>query len=156
MNWGVDIFDTLPNPPQGHRWDENWDANLSTTLEQYKDRQYEERNVRRARGDTTPLELVLEDIFQQENAQTPGQKRIVYHHLLKQMQLAWYLEQTNPNTAHYPNMQMVRVNGKPGTGKSWILKCLTNMQRLLAGKNDADLATAGGGPVASSTRTFKR
>ena len=28
------------------------------------------------------------------------------------------------------------------------------MQRLLAGKNDADLATAGGGPVASSTKKF--
>ena len=113
----------FPTLPPEHRWNETWCSELATALTDYKDRFYNDRDALRAGGHTTPLELVEEDTYRPENAGSDGQKIIVYHHLYHQKKLAHYLDQTAPDIDDYPHMQMMLCNGKPGTGKSWILKC---------------------------------
>ena len=139
--------------PHGHDWSVNWSASESTALVEYAARLRSDEVDAGLNDAEDVVELFNEGLHRPENAQTEGQKFLVYHHLYHHKLILDYTEKqkngTLGNNEKYPPSQMILVNGSPGTGKSWVINTLRNITRLLHGTNGADMASAPTGCSAS-------
>jgi hypothetical protein len=103
------------------------------------------------------LELFDEHIFRPENARGAKQRIIVYMLLFQHYRYFCWKEQcannTNNNVIHNtplpPPSIFLLVEGKPGSGKSFILKTLRNISRVIMKSNKAELTSAPTGVAGS-------
>ena len=135
---------------EGYDWSSNYDEVLELALTNYKNEYYE--NIRNeillnsSRNDT--LQLFDTDMFKPENARTTEQRFIIYHHLYHLYSWKQYLESNDPECVP-PLQSYTLIEGLPGTGKTFVIKTLRNMTRLIFRNNNADMASAPTGCAAS-------
>ena len=92
------------------------------------------------------LKLFDDHLCRPENCRTEAQKLLVYHHIYHHYRL--FLHRRG-EIDRPPPSQHVFVEGKPGTGKSFITKTLRNITRKLCKNNRADMASAPTGCAAA-------
>ena len=84
--------------------------------------------------------------YNPKNCRGEAQKFLIYHHLYHHYLLHKF---DNKKRGKRPPSQFVLVEGKPGTGKTFITKTLRNITRLLTESNSSDIATAPTGCAAA-------
>ena len=133
--------------PENHDWSTCFNIQVSAALTQLKKTFYEEQmNSYIHNHEGIHLKLLQEELHRPENAKTDAQKFIIYHHLYWQRQ--WYLFQ-NRLINIIPPMQTIYVEGLPGVGKTFLINTLRNIIKIIAGRNDADAASAPTGCAAA-------
>ena len=93
--------------------------------------------------------LILFDynIHKPENCKGAAQIFLIYEHLYYH-----YIHECfndNPTQTRQPPSLMTWVEGKPGTGKSFVTKTLQNITRIIAQRNPSDLVSAPTGCAAA-------
>ncbi|KAL7537702.1 hypothetical protein ACHAXR_008006, partial [Thalassiosira sp. AJA248-18] len=136
-----ELFNRLrSDAPVGHNWSDNYSVEIRDSLRSTAKDYYERQRQRTIDGNTEheQLELFDEHIYQPRNAKTDGQKFLVYHNLYHH-----YLrvQHKQGHLHHPPPTQLVKVEGLPGVGKTFIILTLRNIARRIEGRNNADLAS---------------
>jgi len=160
-------YDGLPLPDISFDWtkkilDETSTYNnirATTWLLNERQQFYQERCAAMLRKDRDEdVELFDEHIFRPENARGRKQKLIVFMLLYQHYKFHKFQEESlNLNVLpgeeighHQPPPSMfLLVEGKPGSGKSFILKTLRNITRVIMNSNCAELTSAPTGVAGS-------
>ena len=137
--------------PENYNWSENYTEEAEGWLVSYANNFYaaNDDSILRDTNETengNSLKLFDDDLCRPENCRTDAQKLLVYHHIYHHYRL--FLHRTGVNDRPPPS-QHVFVEGKPGTGKSFITKTLRNVTRKLCKSNRADMASAPTGCAAA-------
>eukprot|EP00957_Ditylum_brightwellii_P170600 12985487-Ditylum_brightwellii.AAC.1 len=80
-----------------------------------------------------------EDVFRFEHFIGNAQKLIVASHLLQHKK--WFELYNNPSGVPLPTLLYVKCQGKPGTGKSFVIMTLRNITRKIMKANLVDAAS---------------
>ena len=95
--------------PHGHDWSVNWSASESTALVEYAARLRSDEVDAGLNDAEDVVELFNEGLHRPENAQTEGQKFLVYHHLYHHKLILDYTEKqkngTLGNNEKYPRVK---------------------------------------------------
>jgi PIF1 helicase. len=157
-------FDRIPLPDDNFNWKAKLLDNdsfyedskgLSWIIEQ-RDIFYQDRCATMLEDDSNSiLQLFDEGVFRPENAKGTKQKTIVfmllYQHYMHHM---WTEQVKNHNPLNGPPPPpppsiFLFVEGKPGSGKSFILKTLRNISRKVMNSNSAEITSAPTGVAGS-------
>ena len=133
------LFDDLENRPAFYDWSQNYVDGLSEQLEKLAKKFYKEKNENLIEGREEVIQLFEIQKYNPENCRGEAQKFLIYHHLYHHYLLHKF---DNKKRGKRPPSQFVLVEGKPGTGKTFITKTLRNITRLLTECNSSDIATA--------------
>jgi hypothetical protein len=158
-------YEGLPLPDPSYDWtmkylDESSSYNKSRATKWLLDERdifYQERCAAMMHSDTDEcLELFDEHIFRPENARGRKQKLIVFmllyqHYKFHKFQEEFQNWSQRPGTGPHlpPPSIFLLVEGKPGSGKSFILKTLRNITRIIMKSNRAELTSAPTGVAGS-------
>ena len=143
-------LDTRPSTDDMY-WSDEYNPALATKLDEHKKKYYDKQNT--SIGQDEPLQLFDEDKHKPENAKSDAQKILIYHHLYYQYLLHQYQENLRDheqsNQPPPPPTQCVFCEGKPGTGKTFVVNTCRNMNRKIHRRNTADMASAPTGCAAA-------
>ena len=81
-----------------------------------------------------------------EKCQGLAQKFLIYHHLYYHYRLQLYRMKEIKTR---PPCQFVFIEGKPGTGKTFVTRTLRNCTRMLSNNSNSDMASAPTGCAAA-------
>ena len=81
-----------------------------------------------------------------EKCQGSAQKFLIYHHLYYHYRLKLYRMK---KIKTHPPCQFVFIEGKPGTGKTFVTRTLRNCTRMLSNNSNSDMASAPTGCAAA-------
>ena len=136
------LFQLLPNRlPDNYDWSEGYDLRYETWLLQFSEQYYTESNGAILNDDENidGITLFNEELYKPENWRGEAQKFIIFHYLYYQYCLHDF---SNNRLNSLPKQQLIFVEGKPGTGKTFIVKTLRNINRIIYQSNLVDLASA--------------
>ena len=141
------MFNEIQNRiPPGFDWSIHYQDKYVDSLTNYASLYYEKQQQKIIEGDDSELELFNYDKYRPENCKTKAQKFLIYEHLYYHRE--WFKYQNGERNGQ-PKTLCTNVEGKPGTGKTFVTNTLRNMTRLLHNSNSADLASAPTGAAAS-------
>ena len=144
---GDTMFRNLPtNIPEGYDWSKDFDHSLTVKLVNYAKEYYQWQQQQVLEHEEEDIKLFEYDTYKPENCHGDDQTFLVYEHLYYQRQ--WKLYQKGEIVERPPSL-FTLVEGKPGTGKTFVTKTLRNVTRLLWGSNSADMASAPTGCAAA-------
>ena len=144
---GDTMFCNLPtNIPYGYDWSKDFDDTLTVALVNYAKEYYDDLQKRILGHEEEDIKLFDYDTYKPENCHGDNQTFLIYEHLYYQRQ--WKLFE-NGEIDEWPTSLFTLVEGKPGTGKTFVTKTLRNVTRLLWGSNSADMASAPTGCAAA-------
>ena len=135
-------FNLIPEIyPDNYDWSKEYNSVYENWLTTFAKEYYETNNINILNNslDSVEIQLHEKDTYKPENCIGESQKFIIYHNLYYQYLYAQYC---NGETNIVPNQQFVFVEGKPGTGKTFVVKTLRNMNRIIHNSNTSDLASA--------------
>ena len=138
-------FNLIPEIyPDNYNWSEDYSPLYDNWLANFAKEYYNRMNLDVINGSLESGELQLqdEDIYRPENCIGESQQFIIYHNLYYQY---LYSQHNDGENNIIPNQQFVFVEGKPGTGKTFVVKTLRNMNRIIHQSNLCDLASASTG-----------
>ena len=137
----VGLFDGGPE----HDWSITAHQNpedVATALPTYKKEFYDKLKEQRASGIAPPLQYIDPGTYKPENCSGNAQKTIVGLHLLAIKKWDAYHECENPLDQDTPPTYLVKVNGNPGSGKSFTICTTRNITRNYKKSMSSDMATA--------------
>lgn len=137
-----------------HVWNINYDVHFRTWLDETKDKYYKdiankiaERDMRSKHGD---VKLLDEQTHRPENCKGFAQTFTIFLHIYQHFLWDKYEEDKKANVDIDPPPSVyVKVQGKPGTGKTFVTKTLQNITRNIFQSNDRDGGSAPTGCAAS-------
>ena len=135
-------FNLLPEIyPDNYDWSDEYNVVYENWLFKLAKEYYEKKNLNILNNslDTVDVQLHEQETYKPENCIGESQKFIIYHNLYYQY---LYVKYCNGESNTVPNQQLIFVEGKPGTGKTFVVKTLRNMNRIIHNSNLLDLATA--------------
>ena len=127
-------FDSLYDGGNEKDWSEGYDEKYESWLDEYTTKFYSDLN--NALHDDSGVTLYMEDVYRPENCRGKAQKLIVGTHLLQHKK--WMEYYNSPSDVPLPPSLHVKCQGKPGTGKSFIIMTLRNITRKMLKSNFAD------------------
>ena len=148
-----DVFQLLQKH-KDFKWNTNYNEKDSEWLINYTKSYYDENNNNTAKKDLTEkesdVELIDESTYCPENCKGYAQTFLVFLHLYQHY--VWHLYYENAKTnldLKPPPSIFVKVQGKPGTGKTFVTKTLQNITRNIFQSNHRDGGSAPTGCAAS-------
>ena len=124
-------FNLLPDrTPDNYDWAIDYASMYKDWLHKFAKHFYEEQNHNILANDSgSSLNITnVEDTFIPENCRGDSQKFIIYHNLYYQYMLFQHsLDDSNEN----PNQQFIFVEGKPGTGKTFVVRTLQYINSVI-------------------------
>jgi hypothetical protein len=145
-------FDGLSDGGPDVDWNCQYLAHLETVADLYKKSFYLQQQHEASAGRRTdPFVLLDSDRCRPENAQGQAQKIIIALHLyvMKMWIEYWEANDQGSSMPQPPFSAFVKVQGNPGTGKSFIIRTTRNITRQLMKTMGHDKATAPTGCAAS-------
>jgi len=124
----------------GHDWSVDKNLLLMGSLNEYAENFYRGLNDRN--DDEEGFDLHEEDVHKPENCKGMAQRMLIFIHLYVHYQ--WF-----ENGNMYPKSHLIKIQGKPGTGKTFVIHTLRNITRNLFKSNKYDEASAPTGCAAS-------
>lgn len=132
--------------PENFDWSQNFDEAMLTALPDYKTKFYDEQTKSILHQKQKQTKLIDEHIFRPENASTKAQKFLAFHHLHHHYLTHQY---ETGQREEPPPMQNVFVEGLPGVGKTFVIRTVSNMTKVIKGRNDSVMVSAPTGCAAS-------
>ena len=139
------LFELLPNRlPDNYDWSDGYEQRYEIWLKRFSEQYYTESHNAILNEEENLNDIVLfnDELYRPENCRGEAQKFLIFHHLLYQYHLHEY---KNNRLDYLPKQQFIFVEGKPGTGKSFIVKTLRNINRVIYNSNYVDIASASTG-----------
>ena len=130
----------------GYDWSVNYELKYVDALTKYAAEFYERQQQQRIEGDDDVVQLFNYDKYRPENCITPAQTFLIYKYLYYEWEWSKF---NNNNTNVAPKSLCTKVEGRPGTGKSFVTNTLRNMTRMIHNTNHADIASVPTGAAAS-------
>jgi hypothetical protein len=141
-------FNSIPTNDENVDWSVGYEERCETwlrssTVEYYKER--DRRILENPVDDSDVIEMFEPNIYKPENVRGEEQDLIVHHSLYGHYMYERYenivRDDTNA-TVKPPPSHMCFVEGKPGTGKTFVTKTLRNITRVVRKNNEADQGSA--------------
>jgi hypothetical protein len=146
---GGDAFRDLPDGGPDYVWNNDYDTAAESAMKKYKLRFYARQTAAQASGAETPFTLIKGDMYTPTNSIGQQQIFIIALHLvaLREWTDYWDIRRMSiPRSI--PSSYVVKVQGKPGAGKTFILCTTHNITRNVFGKMYFDIATVTTGVAA--------
>jgi hypothetical protein len=132
--------------PDGYDWSENHNPLLASKLQEFVKIYYDKQTADTIAGSEQQLILFDNDVHKPENCKGSAQKFLIYEHIYYHYQIELY---KTGQLENQPPSLFTLVEGKPGTGKTFVTKTLRNITRKITGRNSSDMASAPTGCAAS-------
>jgi hypothetical protein len=144
-----DAFSDLPDGGPDYVWNNDYNTAAEIALKNYKLRFYARQTAAQASGAETPFTLIKGGVYTPRNATGQQQKNIIALHLVALRECMDYWDSRRMSIPRsIPSSYVVKVQGNPGAGKTFILCTTCNMTRNVFGKMDFDMATVTTGVAA--------
>ena len=126
-------------------WSEGYDEKYETWLAKFSSEYYENEIT----NDSSNLNFTLfnENLYRPENCTGMSQKLLVANHLLQHK--CWLEFNASGMETDMPPCVHVKCQGKPGTGKSFVILILRNITRKILKSIVCDVASAPAGVAAT-------
>ncbi len=155
-DFNVEDFDSIKTNDEDVDWSDGYEERCVTWLQTFTDDYYKKKEtdmMNAEQDDNNVIKIFDGSVYKPENVRGQEQRMIVYHSLFGHYIFKRYEEMIDRTEEEVelkpPPSHMVFVEGKPGTGKTFVTKTLRNITRVLRKDNLSDQGSAPTGCAAA-------